>query len=90
MNQPPTAQQQLNYAISMAKSANDKADAANKSLEAITTLLKQTTVNRPIGGGPPNIQYIENIPGRRVPFDFLATIPIGTNFNSVVQSTIPG
>ena len=88
MNQPPSPQQQLNYAISMAKSANDKADAANKSLEAITALLKQTSVNRPIGGGPPNIQYIENIPGRRVPFDFLATIPIGTNFNSVAQSTI--
>ncbi len=88
MNQPPSPQQQLNYAISMAKSANDKADANGKSLEAITTLLKQTSVNRPIGGGPPNIQYIENIPGRRVPFDFLATIPIGTNFNSVAQSTI--
>lgn len=88
MNQPPSPQQQLSYAISQAKSANEKADAANKSLEAIATLLKQTSVNRPIGGGPPNTQYIENIPGRRVPFDFLATIPIPADFNSIAQSTI--
>ena len=89
MNQlPPQLQQSINYAVTAAKSANDKADAANKSLEAIAALLKQTTVSRPIGGGPPNIQYIENIPGRRVPFDFLATIPLGANFNTVAQSVI--
>lgn len=88
MNQPPSPQAQINYAVSAAKAANDKADAANRSLEAITALLKQTTVSRPIGGGPPNIQYIENIPGRRVPFDFIATIPIGANFNAVAQSVI--
>lgn len=89
MNQPPpNAQQQINYAVTAAKAANDKADAANKSLAAIAALLKQTTVSRPIGGGPPNIQYIENIPGRRVPFDFLATIPLGANFNTVAQSVI--
>lgn len=88
MTQPVSPQQQLNYAVSMAKQANDKADSASKSLEAITALLKQTTVSRPIGGGPPNIQYIENIPGRRVPFDFVAQIPIGSGVNTVQQSTI--
>lgn len=88
MNQPPSLPQQIGYAVSQARAANEKADASNKSLEAILTLLKQTSVNRPIGGGPPNIQYIENIPGRRVPFDFLATINIPADFNSIVQSTI--
>lgn len=40
------------------------------------------------GGENPDIQRIENIPGRRVPFDFLVDIPIGPNVTSVQQGTI--
>jgi hypothetical protein len=40
------------------------------------------------GGENPDIQRIENIPGRRVPFDYLVDIPIGPNVTSVQQGTI--
>ena len=40
------------------------------------------------GGENPSIQRIENIPGRRVPFDYLVDIPIGPNVTSVQQGTI--
>jgi len=40
------------------------------------------------GGESPDIQRIENIPGRRVPFDYLVDIPIGPNITSVQQQTI--
>lgn len=85
---PPTATQQLQWAAATARQALDKSNANAATLEAITALLKKTTVDRPVGGGPANLQYIENIPGRRVPFDFVATIPIGNGINTVQQSTI--
>jgi hypothetical protein len=40
------------------------------------------------GGENPDIQRIENIPGRRVPFDMLVDIPIGPNITSVQQQSI--
>jgi|SRR5215471_2475303 len=40
------------------------------------------------GGDNPDIQRIENIPGRRVPFDYLVDIPIGPQITSVQQGTI--
>lgn len=38
--------------------------------------------------GDPGIQRVENIPGRRVPFDLFVDIPIGDNITSVQQGTI--
>jgi len=38
--------------------------------------------------GDPGIQRVENIPGRRIPFDLLVDIPIGDNVTSVQQGTI--
>jgi len=38
--------------------------------------------------GNPNIQHVENIPGRRIPFDLLVDIPIGANVTSTQQGTI--
>ena len=40
------------------------------------------------GGENPDIQRIENVPGRRVPFDYLVDIPIGPGITSVQQGTI--
>jgi hypothetical protein len=40
------------------------------------------------GGDGPDVQRIENIPGRRVPFDYLVDIPIGPNVTSVQQGTL--
>ena len=38
--------------------------------------------------GNPKIQYVENIPGRRIPFDMLVDIPIGAGVTSTQQQTI--
>lgn len=39
-------------------------------------------------GGDPAIQRIENIPGRRIPMDFLVDIPVPANSTAVVQGSI--
>lgn len=39
-------------------------------------------------GDPYHIRYIEQIPGRRVPFDLLVNIPIGPNINSLQQAPV--
>lgn len=39
-------------------------------------------------GGDPSIQRIENVPGRRVPFDLIVDIPIPANSTSIVQGSI--
>lgn len=88
--QGPSPQQQLNYAISTGKQALELAQGNNAALQALATLIKQTTVERAgkAYGGPPNLQYIENLPGRRVPFDLLCTIPIGAGVNTTQQQSI--
>lgn len=40
------------------------------------------------GGEPPDLHRIENIPGRRIPFDLLVDIPINAQTTSVQQGTI--
>jgi len=57
-----------------------------KEHDALLLVLKQLSAQRT--GGNPNLQYIENVPGRRIPFDYLVDIPIGNNVNSVQQGTI--
>lgn len=37
-------------------------------------------------GGDPHIRYIEQIPGRRIPFDLTVQIPIGANIESEQQA----
>jgi hypothetical protein len=89
MTQPNPFQQQLNYAASSAKQALEIAQGNKATTDAILALLKQTTVERSgkAYGGPPNLQYIENLPGRRVPFDVVVTIPIGSGVTSVQQQS---
>lgn len=88
-------QQQANFAAQAARQALDAANrsaadsAANraellKSFREIETLrgaLSRVQVQAQTGD--PNIQRIENIPGRRIPFDFLVEIP----FNAANPST---
>jgi len=38
-------------------------------------------------GDPQNVKYIEQIPGRRIPFDLLVNIPIGSGVSSVQQAS---
>lgn len=62
-----------------------KLSAQTKSISDLASAVGKVQV---YGGETPDIQRIENIPGRRVPFDFLVDIPIGPNITSVQQGTI--
>lgn len=65
---------------------NQKLAEQNQQMQLLQGALGKVQV---YGGENPDIQRIENIPGRRVPFDFLVDIPIGPNITSVQQGTIP-
>src|SRR5580692_5776057 len=96
---PQQLVQQVGYAAQQARSANDAASQAlavaqghSKAFDAVNARLddiqKNFMVSRSGANNPPNIQHIENIPGRRVPFDLLVRIPIGANINSQQQGSI--
>lgn len=96
---PRQLQQSVNFAAGQARSASDAAQQAlsiaqghSKAFDQVnarlTDIQKNFTVQRASSGGPPNIQYIESIPGRRVPFDLLVRINIGADVNSVQQGSI--
>lgn len=54
----------------------------NQLNKALTQMAMQRT------GGNPTLQYVENIPGRRVPFDMLVDIPIAAGLMSETQGSI--
>jgi hypothetical protein len=60
--------------------------AQKASNEALAAALSRVQVQRRVGD--PHIQRIENIPGRRIPFDLLVDIPIGNNISATQQGTI--
>jgi hypothetical protein len=63
-----------------------QASAYAESLVAFNTALKSITTSR--AGANPSLQYVENIPGKRIPFDYIVDIPIGPNETGVQQGTI--
>jgi hypothetical protein len=79
--------------------ANELAAGAGQSMKAAaqeirrlvqdTAVLKEAVTKLEASrSGNPKIQYVENIPGRRVPFDLLVDIPIGAGVTSTQQGTI--
>jgi hypothetical protein len=59
-----------------------------QNLTDLSNVLEATKVNRIGGGnGNPDIQRIEQIPGRRVPFDLITEISIAANDTSVRSGT---
>lgn len=82
-----------NYA---ATTARQNAAAAQATQAQVTELVRSSqqlaqTMARMAAsrtGGNPSLQYIENVPGRRVPYDNMVAIPIGADVQSEVQGTI--
>jgi len=86
------AAQQAREALRIATASGEMVGGMRQMLEAslanargLESALKAISMNR--GGSNPSLQYVENIPGRRVPFDFLVDVPIGSNVSSVQQGT---
>jgi hypothetical protein len=99
MNPYEQLQQQVNAAHGRAHAALGQAQEAKTKgdfLEAQVRGLIQTQAElksamlriETTRSGSPKIQRVENIPGRRIPFDLLVDIAINANSTSVQQGTI--
>lgn len=84
--------QVANYAAGEARRAlqeNAKLAAQNAALIQDMTALRAALAQVQVTGGrQPDIQRIENIPGRRIPMDMLVEIPIGANVTAMQPGTI--
>ncbi len=88
------------YAAKAARQAYDTAMAAGNATAAMKTQLAELVkngqqLNQTLAqlamqrtGGNPSLQYVENIPGRRVPFDLLVNIPIASDTASEQQGSV--
>lgn len=80
-------------AIQAAQAAGGRADAIAQEYLKLQQELSQmrgalARVQIQAQTGDPNIQRIENIPGRRIPFDFVVDIPFNAGSVSATQQTI--
>lgn len=103
MANPPTQYQQLmasaGLAVKQSRDALGAAQHISGQLTRVDTELARLSQNaqdlyQAIGrlqtqrqNGDPSIQRVENIPGRRVPFDMAVDIPIGDAVTAVQQGT---
>jgi hypothetical protein len=94
MNSAGLAVRQSREAMQLAQSMGGEVGQLRGQLQELArnaSELRQTLQKVSIaraGGGDPGIQRVENIPGRRVPFDLLVSIPIGANVTAVQQGTL--
>lgn len=77
--------QKLNQHAAGVRAMSDRRlAAADKKLEDLGNIAKALLIERSGQG----IVRIEDLPGRRVPFDFIVDIPIGNNTTSVQESSL--
>ncbi len=81
-----TARQALEYAQNSDAATKRSLAALLQNSNQLNQTLSQLAMQRT--GGNPSLQYVENIPGRRVPFDLLVNIAIDGTLTSVTQGSI--
>jgi len=79
-----TARQALQLAQQAGLQSQD-ANAIRGELARLSQAIQKVEASRT---GDPKIQYVENIPGRRIPFDLLVDINVGASVTSVLQGSI--
>lgn len=81
---------QAGYAAQQARQAHDALEAYKKDeakrFETLASALSRAQVS--MNSGDPNIQRVENIPGARIPFDYLVDIAMPANNVAPLQGTI--
>lgn len=92
LQQVGAAHSRANRALGQAETAATKSDFLAGQVqnliqgqEALKAALTRVEATR---SGSPKIQRVENIPGRRIPFDLLVDIPINAGITAVQQGTI--
>lgn len=78
--------QAANYAATQARQNADQLTELVKNAQALNQTMARLAATR--SGGNPELQYIENVPGRRVPFDNMVAIPVGANATGELQGSI--
>jgi hypothetical protein len=79
---------QFNRLAGAQRQVGGQSEQTARRLAEMEQVLAQTQATRNGGGSAPGVVRIEDIPGRRVPFDMLIDIPIGANTTSVQQGSV--
>ena len=79
----------LGQALSQERGRNASLDQRMQQMQRDMDGLAQTlaSVKGQRSGDPEHIRYIEQIPGRRLPFDLMVNIPIGSNITTEQQAS---
>ena len=80
------AAQQARQNAAVAQATNAQVMELAKNAQQLNQTLARMAASRT--GGNPSLQHIENVPGRRIPYDNMVAIPIGADVQSEVQGTI--
>ena len=80
------ALQNSNFAAQQARGTHQQVLELAKNAQQLAQTMAMMSASRT--GGNPSLQYVENVPGRRIPYDALVAIPIGANVQAEQQGTI--
>ena len=79
-------------ALGVAQGSSEERQALIQAINQMSSVVQNLQATRSgtpiVRRGEPGVQYIEHIPGRRIPFDYLVDIPIGPDITSLQQGTI--
>jgi len=84
---------QLGQAVQNQTNSNGQAAALRQEIERMKVEMQQfsdslSRVTAQGSGDPHDVRYIEQIPGRRFPFDLMVRIPIGANITAEQQAAV--
>lgn len=80
-----SARKEASYAAGQARITAAENAEIKKNQAQLYEMLKLTAASR---SGSPQLQHIEDVPGRRVPYDLLVAVPIAANLNAETQQSV--
>ncbi len=81
-------QQQLNALHAAGRVKDRQWQEMNRRCNEMQSAINSMVALREGSSNNPEVEYIEQIPGRRVPYDLLIDIPIGANETTEVQDSV--
>jgi hypothetical protein len=81
-------QQQLNQLHATSRTKDRQLAELNQRCNEMQSVINALTAMRDGSSNNPEVEYIEQIPGRRVPYDLLIDIPVGANETTEVQDSV--
>jgi hypothetical protein len=81
-------QAQLNQLHASSRTKDQQLAKLAKRCEQMQSVINAISAQRQGSSANPEVEYIEQIPGRRVPYDLLIDIPVGANETTEVQDSV--